>query len=497
VNRFVCIHGHFYQPPRESPWLEEVEEQPSAAPFHDWNERVTSECYEQNGASRLLDANGKLIELVNNYSKISFNFGPSLLAWMQVRAPEVYEKILEGDRKSRKPFSGHGSAIAQVYNHMIMPLANEKDRRTQVKWGIEDFRYRFGRYPEGMWLPETAVDSASLEVLAELGIKFTILSSMQAAKMKPMGAEEWTDVSDGKIDTRKPYQWSAPSGRTMSIFFYNDKLSQEVAFGGLLRNGEVFAKRLVETLSDGDLPELVNIATDGETYGHHHRHGEMALTRCLNYIEENKLAQLTDYGQFLAVRQPQDEVKIAENTSWSCPHGIERWRSDCGCGGEIRPGWRQQWRTPLRTAIDQLRDAAARQHETEASKYVLDPWEARDEYISLILDRTPENVKKFLDHRARRELSQGERDRLLGLLEIQKFTALMYASCGWFWEDLGRIETIQVLKYACRAIQLCRKLTGEDLEPAFLQTLQTANSKDPNVGNGRQVFDTLVRPGSR
>ena len=332
MNRFICIHGHFYQPPRENPWLNEVEVQDSSYPYHDWNEKVTAECYARNAAARILDNNRRIVDIINNYSKISFDFGPTLLSWMQHKDPEIYAAVLEADRLSQQYFSGHGSAMAQVYNHMIMPLANTKDKRTQIIWGIKDFESRFKRKPEGMWLAETAVDLESLDLMAEQGIKFTVLAPHQAKRIKEGGQEMlWHDVSVAKVDTRVPYRCYLPSGRQISIFFYDGPIALGVAFDGLLSNGEQFARRLTSNFrTDDPNAQIVSIATDGETYGHHHKFGDMALAYGLHYIESNHLAQLTVYGEFLQKYPATQEVEITENSSWSCMHGIERWRSNCG-----------------------------------------------------------------------------------------------------------------------------------------------------------------------
>jgi alpha-amylase/alpha-mannosidase (GH57 family) len=390
VNRHLCIHGHFYQPPRENPWLEEVELQESAQPYHDWNERITAECYARNGASRILNPQGHIVEIVNNYSKISFNIGPTLLSWMEKKDPEAYRSILEADRLSRQRFSGHGSALAQVYSHMIMPLANSRDKRTQVIWGIRDFEYRFGNRPEGMWLAETAVDLESLDIMAEHGIKFTILAPHQAKCAKKITEDLERKPEDAEpIDLRRPYLCRLPSGRTITIFFYDGPISRAVAFEGLLNSGETLAKRMLGAFDPKSKEnQLVHIATDGESYGHHHKFGDMALAYCFHYIEKNNLAKLTIYGEYLERHPPEYEVEIIENSSWSCLHGIERWRADCGCNSGTNPGWRQEWRGPLREALDWLRERTAVVYERELSVFVDDPWAIRNAYIEVILDRS-------------------------------------------------------------------------------------------------------------
>ena len=332
MEKYVCIHGHFYQPPRENPWLEEVELQDSAYPYHDWNEKITDECYRQNAASRILGPDKKIIDIVSNYLSISFDFGPTLLSWLQYHSPDVYQSVIDADKKSMKIFSGHGCAIAQAYNHIIMPLANSRDKRTQVIWGIRDFEYHFGRKPEGMWLPETSADLETLDICADNGIKFTILSPHQARRFRKIGTENWTNIEREKIDTTQPYLCRLPSGRTINLFFYHGPTANEVAGGRLLQNGEVFARKLawIFNQNEGE-PQLAHIAVDGETFGHHHSFSDMALAYCLHYTKTKNLAKITIYGEYLEKFPSALEVDIYENSSWSCSHGVERWRSNCGC----------------------------------------------------------------------------------------------------------------------------------------------------------------------
>jgi alpha-amylase/alpha-mannosidase (GH57 family) len=494
LDRYICIHGHFYQPPRENPWLEAIELQDSAYPYHDWNERISAECYAPNSASRILEPDGKIAEIVNNYSKISFNFGPTLLQWMEHATPDVYRAIQAADRESRERFSGHGSAMAQAYNHMIMPLANARDKYTQAFWGVKDFEYRFGRAPEGMWLPETAVDLESLDILAGLGIKFTVLSPYQASRVRtPDG--EWTDVSGARVDPSTAYRVNLPSGRSIGVFFYDGPISQAVAFEKLLVKGEYLAGRLAGAFSDTrEWPQVVHIATDGETYGHHHRGGDMGLAYALHYIEEQGIAKLTNYGEYLEKHPPVLEAEIFENTAWSCSHGVERWRSSCGCSTGGHAGWNQAWRGPLREALDFLRDALAPCYAELSARYLQDPWKARDEYISVILDRSPENRDKFFARHATRDLTRDERIKVLQLLELQRHAMLMYTSCGWFFDELSGIETVQVIEYAGRALQLANKLFGSGLEPRFLELLAKAKSNLPEHGDGRSIYQKFVQP---
>jgi len=489
---YICIHGHFYQPPRENPWLEAVELQDSAYPYHDWNERITAECYAPNSASRLLTPDGTIAQIVNNYGRISFNFGPTLLSWLKMAAPETHRAVVEGDKESCERFSGHGSAMAQAYSHMILPLANKRDKLTQIIWGIQDFRHHFGRAPEGMWLPETAVDLESLDLMAEQGIRFTILSPRQAARIRRISTKQWQDVDGGRIDPTMAYRLRLRSQRSISIFFYDGPISQGVAFEGLLDNGERFAQRLLDGFSDKRAwPEIVHIATDGETYGHHHHRGEMALTYALDHIQSKEFAEITNYGRYHAIHPPSHDVEIIENTSWSCAHGIERWRSDCGCNSG-RTGWNQGWRAPLRDALDGLRDTLATHFEESARELFKDPWAARNDYVHVLLDRTEENVCRFLRRHASHELTQSETITALKLMELQRHAMLMYTSCGWFFDEISGLETVQVIRYAGRAIQLAQELWGNGIEKSFLEALSKAKSNLPEHGDGQRIYEKWV-----
>jgi alpha-amylase/alpha-mannosidase (GH57 family) len=495
MDRYLCIHCHFYQPPRENPWLEIIEQQDSAYPYHDWNERINAECYAPNAASRILTADNRITRIVNNYSRISFNVGPTLLSWMADRAPETYQAILAADLASQERFSGHGSAIAQVYNHMIMPLANRRDKQTQVVWGLRDFQDRFHRDPEGMWLAETAVDIETLEVLAANDIKFTVLAPSQAKAERRVTTAKFKNVDGGKIDPTRPYVCNLPSGRSINLFFYDGPIARAVAFEGLLSDGERFANRLVSGFTDRrGWKQLMHIATDGETYGHHHNKGEMALTYALHHIESKKLAQLTNYGEYLTINPPTHEVEIVENTAWSCSHGVGRWSSNCGCNSGGKPGWNQSWRAPLRKALDHLRDSLVEPYETKASKFLTDPWLARDEYIGMVLDRSEASLNKFLATHGRRALSEAEVTTVVSLLEMQRHAMLMYTSCGWFFDELSGLETVQVIMYAGRTLQLAQRLFPDHHEETFRGLLQSAKSNLPEFGDGAQIFDRFVKP---
>jgi alpha-amylase/alpha-mannosidase (GH57 family) len=489
-NRYLCVHGHFYQPPRENPWLEAIELQDSAAPYHDWNERITAECYAPNRAARILDADGRIAKIVNNYASISFNFGPTLLSWMKDRAADTYQCILEADRLSSQRFSGHGSAMAQCYNHMIMPLANARDKLTQVIWGIEDFRSRFGRQPEGMWLPETAVDLETLAIMAEHGVKFTVLAPSQAKSV------EGVEVTGQRVDPARPYRQKLPGGSFIDLFFYDGPVSQAVAFERLLDNGERFASRLLDALSDQRTgPQLAHIATDGETYGHHHAFGDMALAYALDHIESCGLAKITNYGEFLELHPPEQSVEVLENTAWSCVHGVGRWSANCGCNSGGNAGWNQEWRAPLRAALDWLRDEIAPLYESMGARYFKDPWEARNNYIGVILDRSPASKDRFAANNLRRKnLPRGDRVTVWKLLEMQRHAMLMYTSCGWFFDELSGIETVQVIQYAGRVAQLADELFGGSLENRFVERLAEAKSNVAVHADGATIYDKFIKP---
>lgn len=495
MDKYVCIHGHFYQPPRENAWLEEVELQDSAYPYHDWNARITEECYRQNAASRILGPDRKIVDIVNNYEYMSFNFGPTLFSWLESHAPDVYEKILEADRNSRERFSGHGSALAQVYNHMIMPLSNTRDKHTQVIWGIQDFKQRFQRAPEGMWLSETAVDLPTLEVLAEHGIKFTILAPRQAKRVRKIGGRRWKDVDASDLDTSVPYICNLPSGKQIALFFYNGPASHDIAYGGLLHSGTNFASRLTNSFpKDGEGPRLVHVATDGESFGHHHRHGDMALAYCIHHIETNNLAKITIYGEYLEKFPPEHEVEIWESSSWSCAHGVERWKSNCGCAADQANSGKQQWRAPLRQALDWIRDKQIEVYKDRMPQYHADPWRLRNEYIAAVNDRSRENIEDFITQSTGRTLPPDDKVTFLKLLEMQRYAMLMYTSCGWFFDNIAGIEAVQVMQYAARTMQLCQEVQNWDLVPQFKEMLQSAPANVRPFMNGREVYETYVEP---
>lgn len=501
-KKYVCIHGHFYQPPRESPWLEIVEEQPSAAPMHDWNERVNAECYAPNARARILDAEGNIDHVVNNFSRVSFDAGPTLLAWMERADPATYSAILDADARSISA-RGYGTAMAQAHGHLIMPFCHERDRHTQVRWGVRDFELRFSRRPKGMWLPEAAVDTPSLEALVDEGIELTVLAPNQCARVRhrsPSGATgKWVDVSGGRVDGRRPYHVVLPSGRRITVFFYDGPLSRAVAFERVLDDGARFAERLKGAFEPkAREAQLVHIATDGESYGHHHRFGEMALAFALEALTARSEPAVVGYEEFAAKHQATWEAEIVEGSSWSCAHGIERWRSDCGCSTGALPGWNQRWRAPLREAFDLLRDAIAPRFDEVGRTLFHDPWHARDAYIDVLVDPSEASRRRFFDREGKtaslRERGSPDRVRALSLLEMQRHAMSMYTSCGWFFNDVSGIETEQCLAYAARALELAIELFGkDDFEAPFLAKLEQAKSNRPEAGDARRIFDTVIR----
>ena len=495
MTRYVCIHCHYYQPPRENPWLGEVEVQDSAAPYHDWNQRIAAECYGPCAKARIVDAHGRIVNLIDIYSRISFNFGPTLLSWMARHEPRIHEAVVEADRLSRKRFGGHGSAMAQVYNHMIMPLAKARDKRTQVFWGVEDFIARFGRDPEGMWLPECAADTASLEALAEAGIKFVLLSQRQARRSRRLGrhATHWRD-HHGDLDPTAAYRVQLPSGRTLAAFFHDGPISTDLAFTHLARDGQALYDRLLGAFTrDGrDWPQLVHAAADGETFGHHHPGGDMALAYCLSRLEDDPDVRLTNPAQYLAKHPPRFQVEIHENSSWSCVHGVERWRSDCGCSSGGHPDWTQAWRAPLRKAVDWLAAQADAVFAKLGAPLFKDPGVARDASIRLILDRSPQSVAAFLAEHATSPPSPQDAVIMLKLLEMTRMAQLTFTSCAWFFDEVSGIETVQIMQYAARCAELAEELSGRGLEKRFKALLAEAPSNV--LENGARAYEAYAKP---
>jgi alpha-amylase/alpha-mannosidase (GH57 family) len=502
----LVVHGHFYQPPRENPWTGLIEREPGAGSFHDWNERIHAECYRPNAFARIADHYGRVERIVNNYARLSFNFGPTLLPWLERHAPETYARVLEADRESARRNGGHGNAIAQGYHHAILPLCNERDRRTQLRWGVRDFRLRFGREPESLWLPETACDDATLGALIEEGLRYVALSPFQAARVRPSGDDEvWRDVSGGDVDTTVPYTYfhRDGSGRSLAVFFYDGEIARGVAFEGLLASSRALVAACARAASLSSA-RLVNFATDGESYGHHFRYGD----RCIAYALEEEAARVglrvTNYGEFLDGNPPAFEVEIksgvsGEGTAWSCTHGLGRWSRDCGCHAGAPEGWNQSWRGPLRSALDLLRDDLAPKFEEAGRRFFRDPWLARDDYVGLLTDEGDDARAAFFRRHAPRDLTRDERARALTLLESQRAAMAMYASCGWFFNDISGIESLQTLRHAGRVIGLAGDLNLDPPVTAFLETLNDARSNVAEQGGGADIFlraveSSRVRP---
>jgi alpha-amylase/alpha-mannosidase (GH57 family) len=509
---YVTVHGHFYQPPRENPYLNAIERQSSAAPFHDWNERIHHECYRPNAFARVLNDRGELLGIVNNFEYLSFNIGPTLMSWLERYDVETYQRILEADRKSCARLNGHGNAIAQVYNHMILPLANPRDKLTQIRWGKADFKARFGRDPEGMWLAETAVDYPTLAALVAEGIKFIILAPSQAQRCRPLPTAEhphsdWLEVGGSQIDPIQPYRCFLPSDEAelssgpnsdqaglerayIDIFFYDGPISRDLGFSDALNHSHHLVGRLAQAVRANRPAQLISVATDGETFGHHKGGTEKALAYAFTEEFGRRGWTVTNFAHYLSLVTPTWEVQLKPVTAWSCSHGVDRWQEDCGCGGG--GSWNQKWRRPLRDGLDWLRDQLIRVYEEQGKKLLRNPWLARDHYIQVVLDRSPATIQRFLSQHQTHKLSSAERTDALRLLEMQRHTLLMYTSCGWFFDELSRPEGTQILRYAARAIELAGDVAGVQLEKSFVKKLAAAPSNVDLFQNGAEVYRQLV-----
>ncbi|MEO5798524.1 MAG: DUF3536 domain-containing protein [Gemmatimonadales bacterium] len=451
--RHTVIHGHFYQPPREEPWLELIPREPTALPDHDWNERITRECYAPLAHARVLDDAGRLRRVLNAYAWCSFNVGATLYRWFDEHAPEVGAAFQAGDAASRARL-GFGNAIAMPYHHIIMPLASRRDKLTEVRWGIRDFRARFGRDPEGMWLPETAVDSETLEILAAEGIQFTILAPHQL-ESPPLNG--------------RAGRWRSNTGSELAIFSYNGVLAHEVAFGDMLSDAGRWAEALHQLpLADDGGPTINAIATDGETFGHHRRFGDLALASLIDRLECDAPGEMTNYSALLAAHPPQTDVTLVEKSSWSCIHGIERWRIDCGC--RMDPTTNQAWRAPLRAALEVLAQGVHAVAESAWPAEAGNLWEARDAAGPDLAGVA------HLPVLARR------------LLEAERHALAMFTSCGWFFDDIARIEPRIDLRHAARAIEFLPHSLHRPLETALLSALGRAVSNDPTKGDGVAIW---------
>lgn len=506
TNKYLCIHGHYYQPPRENPWTEDIEIQPSASPFHDWNERINNECYKPNSIAKVIDDKGFIVDIVNNYEQMSFNFGPTLMSWFEKRDQDTYKRIIEANHNSVDKHNGHGNAIAQAYNHMILPLANRRDKITQIKWGKTDFKKRFGLDPESIWLPETACNEETLEVLVEEGIKFIILEPHQAQSVRALDSQEWHDVSAGYINPKQAYRCflEKDSNKYIDIFFYDGPISKAVGFENVLSNAQSLMDKINAAVdSSNNDPQLISISTDGETYGHHKAFADRVLAYTLYVNAQANGFKVVNYGEYLALHPPKHEVKLkagdnGEGTSWSCSHGVKRWKEHCGCRGYGPADWNQHWRSSLRHALDYLRDQLAKIYEEKASGFFYDPWQARDLYIEVILDRSHENTLAFLKKISKKELSKEESILCMKLLEMQRFAMLMYTSCAWFFTELSGIETVQVIQYAARAIELAEDVLDffkeeQKFESEFLRILSDAKSNIPAYQDGKYIYENFAK----
>jgi alpha-amylase/alpha-mannosidase (GH57 family) len=526
---YLVVHGHFYQPPRENPWLEAIEREPSAAPFPNWNARIAHECYRQNAAARIFEDRGRVVEILNNYIHFSFNFGPTLLSWLEVQMPDVYRRILEADRFSVGERSGHGNALAQGYGHAILPLCNDRDRLTQIRWGKRDFSFRFGRGPEAMWLPEAAIDAATVEDLIAEGMRFVVLSPKQARRVRPLQAPDepmpaqdpyesstdeappeapppaspWRDVGPDRVDPRMPYRCFSRRDpeRYIDVFFYDGPVAHGISFERVLDSSKQLVDKLWGAVDAGrDGPQLVHAAVDGETFGHHMRHAERALSYAFRVEAPRRGFTLTNYGEYLERHPPTHEVELefgpdGEGSSWSCAHGVGRWYRDCSCHASAPEGWNQAWRGPLRQAVNLVRDEAARLYEELGGDLLQDVWAARDAYVELLLDTGVQARERFLDtHGRSRARGMSGQLTALKLLEMQRHSLLAQTSCGWFFNDISGLEAVQVLKYAARTVQLIEELSGRDVEGPLLEVLGEARSNLEEQGTGADVWRRHVLP---
>lgn len=499
----ICIHGHFYQPPRENPWNDEIELQPGAKPYHDWNEKIYYECYKPNSEAEIVNEKGETVSRINNYEHINFNFGPTLLEWIKRKHPNTYKKIIEADKQSIKAHNGHGNAIAMCYNHMIMPLANFNDMVTQVKWGLEDFKYHFGRSSEGIWLPETACNDETIEVLIKEEIKYIILDTGQASFVRKAGSDQWLDVNDNGINPKLPYKRFSQTDKEkfINIFFYDGPVSKAVAFDDVLTSS---AKLLEKTFNAADKniseEQIISIATDGETFGHHKKFAERTLAYFITGLAPESNLKIVNFGEYLELHPAEYEVRLKkgknnQGTSWSCPHGVERWLDDCGCGSSV--DMNQKWRKPLREALNWLRDQLIIVYQQHGSLYMKDVWDARNDYIKVILNNNSETKNEFIERNSVKKLDKAEIDSCFKLLEMQKYAMLMFTSCGWFFSEISGIETIKILEYASRAIEIGEEIARLPIEKYFVQKLSEAKSNIKDQGTGKEIYMRMVKPNTK
>jgi hypothetical protein len=504
-KKYAVIHGHFYQPPRENPWIDLIETQESAAPYHDWNERVYAECYRPNAYSRLLDPHGAIVDIHNNYSVMSFNFGPTLFSWLEQYHSRTAQRIIDADKASCVRLEGHGNAIAQVFNHIIMPLASRRDQLTQIRWARHFFRERFGRESEGMWLAETAINMETVRCLIEEGVKFVILSPGQIEAIRPLDSTGgWNPAQQG-IDTRHAYRIPAtdpsgkPSGGYLDAFLFDQGLSREASFGDLLKDAQLFGQRINGAFAHhavGD--QAVVLATDGETFGHHKPFGDMCLAYFFRKIAPKLDIIPVNFGYFLAHNPPRHEAQLkdafGEGTSWSCAHGVGRWKRDCGCSTGGGSSWRQTWRAPLRTAMQKLQARVDARFAASVAAVGLDPWKLRDDYIRMMDNSSEQAFLHFLGPAFTGALSHDGALAIRKLLEAQKFMLYSFTSCAWFFSDIGGLEAMQNLAYAARALQM--GIGMEEYKEALAEFLTVLEHAPGNVGGatGRSLFEKHIAP---
>jgi hypothetical protein len=484
-HRHICVHGHFYQPPRENPWTGAVDREASAAPFHDWNARIAEECYGPITFGVRAGSDGRTIAYDETLKRLSYNFGPTLLSWLERERPSILSRITAADAATQ-------TAIAQPYFHVILPLVPRRDKETLVRWGLAEFQRRFGRTAKGLWLPETAVDVETLEVLAGEGVEFTILDPKQGEAVRDRGSDAWTEVDAAHLDPKNPYLWTSPRdpSKKLSIFFYHRRLSAGVATGETTSSVARFADAVSARLLPGDAAQLVHVASDGEFYGHHHPGAERVLGLTLDLLEAEGLPS-TDPARFLALFPPPREVRVRERTAWSCEHGLDRWRKDCGCRSAHLADWNQDWRAGLSDALEKLAHRLDAFYEDDASRFFSDPWKVRDASIALLLAPDESSAEAFLKIHAKRPLLAEEESRALRLLAMQRERLAMFTSCGWFFDDISGIETLLCLTRAARALDLA-KLLGEDAEAVFVERLSACRSNLPRFENGAKIWRTFV-----
>jgi alpha-amylase/alpha-mannosidase (GH57 family) len=497
--RYLVVHAHLYQPPRENPWTEVIERQPSAAPFHDWNERISDECYERYGAAGVRGPDGRIVALVNLWGRISFNIGPTLAAWLEQHRPEVLADARAGWRAARER-TGAGPALMQPYGHAILPLCDPIERDLQLAWGQADFRHRFGEDPRGIWFAETAVDRASLDAAAAAGLEYTVVAPEQVQRIRPLEGGSWEDVSGARVPPHRPYLVRLPSGRRITVFAFDSPLSRAAAFGGALRSGETLLAAFQSAAAG--MPErdgVVLLAADGETFGHHQMGAEEALAEALVRSRMTGLAQVSHLGEVARAMPPRWEAELVEPSAWSCAHGVGRWERSCGCVAAHHEGpWNWDWRAVLRRAVRTLRDRVFELVERRGGRLLADPWAAAREFGDVVVHPgSPERVEALVERHAAAGLDRTGRQRAASMLELIRQTLFSATSCGWFFDDIAGLEAVQVLRHAARACELSRSVFGVDPEPALVKALADARGNEPGTGSGADIWRSRVMTARR